>query len=125
MRTYETTVLVPTGALRADNDGTIAAVKKVYETEGAEFIEFDKWMERKLAYPIKGETSAVFFIGYFKADNEIITAIERRAGLSEVILRQLIIARDGKSLEAIKDQRAQAAEKAAAAAAAAAAERED
>jgi len=122
MRTYETTILVKAASARADYDGTVAAVRGIYESEGAKFSEFDKWDERKLAYPIAGETTALYFTGYFEADPLAIDKIERRAHLNETIIRQLIIARDGKALERIKAQRVKQVEAAAAAAAAAALE---
>lgn len=119
--TYETTILVRAGAARSDYEGTLATVRSTYESEGATFLEFDKWEERKLAYPIDGETSALYFTGYFSADTAAIDRIERRALLGGTILRQLIVARPGKDLERIKTQRAKAAAAALAAAAAAAA----
>lgn len=118
MRTYEATILVAAGPYRADNEGTLASVRQVFETEGAEFIEFEAWEERKLAYPVQGETSALYVNAYFKAENDAIVKIERRAGLSDHILRQLILARDGKAYDAIVDQRKKRAERAAEAAAA-------
>jgi hypothetical protein len=51
-----------------------------------------------------------------------IDKIERRAQLGEVILRQLIIARPGKDMERIREQRVKQAAAAAAAAASAASE---
>jgi small subunit ribosomal protein S6 len=116
---YEATILVRAGAARNDYEGTIAAVRQTYESEGATFLEFEKWEERKLAYPIDKETSALYFRAYFTADPLAIEKIERRANLGEVILRQLIVARPGKALELIKTQRAKAAAAALAAAAAA------
>lgn len=122
MRSYETTILVRAAAARADYDGTVAAVRALYETEGAQFSELVKWEERKLAYAIKGETTALYLTGYFTAPSGAIEKIERRARLSDLVLRQLIVVRDGKALEKIKAQRQKAAEAAAAAAAAAPAE---
>jgi len=106
-RTYECTLLVNSGQAQADYDGTVAAVRGLYEGEGATWIEFEKWEDRRLAYPISGETSATYFFGYFEADSEIIGRIERRAGLSDLILRQLIVVRDGSSYDRIREQRAQ------------------
>jgi small subunit ribosomal protein S6 len=120
--TYEATILVRSAAARADYDGTIAAVRQTYEAEGASFIELEKWEERKLAYPVDGETSALYLNAYFSADPAAIEKIERRARLGETILRQLVIARPGKELDLIRTQRAKQAEQAAAAAAAAAAQ---
>ena len=113
MRTYETTILVNANKARTDFEGTVAAARAVYEAEGAEWIELDKWEERKLAYPIEGEISACYLIGYFKADGDAIDRIERRAQLSDDILRHLIIVRDGHDYDKIRAQRA-AAEAAAA-----------
>jgi ribosomal protein S6 len=121
MRTYETTILVKSSAYKGDADGTVAAVRSLYESEGAQFSDFEKWEERKLAYPIAGEGTAVYFTGYFAVDPLAIARIDRRAELSEIVIRHLIIAREGKALERIKVQRVKQAEAAAAAAAAAAA----
>jgi len=110
---YEATILVPASVARTDMEGALAEVRQVYETEGAEFIELDKWEETRLAYPIKGETAGVYLTAYFNAPSVAIDAIERRARLSNSILRQLIIARPGKDLEKIRDQRVKQAERAA------------
>lgn len=114
MRNYEATILVSSTKARADYDAAVAAAKAVYETEGAEFTEFEKWEERKLAYPIDGETSAVYINAYFTAPSDAIEKIERRVQLGDEILRQLIVARDGSDLDRIKDQRARQEELAAA-----------
>ncbi len=122
VNSYEVTILVRAAAARADYEGTLAAVRAVYEAEGAKFTELDKWDERKLAYQIEGETSALYLNGYFDADPLAIDKIERRAQLGEVILRQLIIARPGKDMERIREQRVKQAAAAAAAALSAASE---
>jgi ribosomal protein S6 len=119
-RTYETTILVKAADARADLDGTLAAVRQIYEAEGASFLELSKWDERPLAYAVKGETSACYLIGYFEAPPAAVEKIERRAVLGTTILRQLMVARPGKELEKIKVQRSKAAQLAAEAAAAAA-----
>ena len=116
-RPYEVTILVNAGQARADEDGTLAHVRGLFEGEGAEWIELDRWEERKLAYPVQGETSALYLTGYFYATSSAIAAIERRCQLSDVVLRQLIIVREGKDYDRIRDQRALAAERAATAAA--------
>jgi ribosomal protein S6 len=119
-RTYETTILVKAADARADLDGTLATIRQIYEAEGASFLELEKWEERALAYPIKGETSACYFTGYFSAPPASLDKIERRVVLGTAILRQLVVARPGKDLERIKVQRAKSKELAIAAAAAAA-----
>ena len=119
--TYEATILVRAAAARADYEGVLAAVRQTYEAEGAQFIELEKWQERALAYPIAGETSALYLNAYFTAPAGAIDKIERRAKLGGTVLRQLILARPGKDYERIREQRAKTAAAAAANAAAAAA----
>lgn len=116
-RTYETTILVKAADARADLEGTLAAVRQIYEAEGATFLELAKWEERPLAYAIKGETSACYLIGYFEAPPAAVDKIERRAVLGTTVLRQLMVARPGPELEKIRTQRAKAAAAALAAAA--------
>jgi len=118
-RSYEATILVRAAAARADYDGILALVKQTFESEGAQFTELEKWEERKLAYPIDGETHALYLNAYFTAPPSSIDKITRRATLGGTILRQLIVARPGKALEQIKAQRAKAAAAAVAAALAA------
>ena len=120
-RTYEATILVKAASARTDYEGTIAAVRQTYESEGAQFIELEKWEERSLAYPIGVETSALYLNAYFTADPLMVERIERRARLGDTIIRQLILSRPGKAFERIKEQRAKTAANAVAAAAAAAA----
>jgi ribosomal protein S6 len=121
-RNYETTIIVNAGQARADKDGSLATVRALYETEGAEWIELtDEGLgERKLAYPIDGEVTGLFLEGYFTATPDIVSRIERRVALDDLVLRQMIVVRDGKAYDQIRDQRAKRAERAAEAAAAAA-----
>ena len=121
MRSYETTILVRLSAIRADKEGTLAAVRGFYEAEGAKCLDFKEWEERRLAYPISGETNALYVIAYFEADPLSIEKIERRVVHNEVVQRQLIVTREGNALARINAQRIQAAQQAAAAAIAAAA----
>ncbi|MDA3962114.1 MAG: 30S ribosomal protein S6 [Planctomycetota bacterium] len=123
-RIYETTIIVNAGQARADKDGTLAAVRGLYETEGAEWIELsdENLGERRLAYPINGEATGLYLEGYFTAPADAISRIERRVELNELVLRQLIISRDVKGHEKMKDYRAKRAERMAEAAAAAAAD---
>jgi len=110
-RIYETTIIVNAGQARADLEGTLGAVKSLYETEGASWIEFthEGLGERKLAYPVAGETTGLYIEGYFKANPEIVEKIESRCQLSDVVLRQLILSRAGHAYERITEQRAQRA----------------
>ncbi len=116
MRTYECTILLNPALANADFEGALATVRGLYEQEGAEWIELEKWEERRLAYKIADQTSAVFLFGYFRSESDAIDRIERRCRLNDMVIRQLIIARDGKSYDAIRAQREKRKAEAAAAA---------
>ncbi len=108
MRTYECTILVNAARANSEPEAALAQVRGLYEQEGAEWLELERWEERRLAYKIADQTSAVYLVGYFKAPSEAIDRIERRCRLDDLVLRQLIVVRDGNELTAIREQRARA-----------------
>lgn len=108
MRTYECTILVNAARATAELEASMAHVRGLYEQEGAEWLELERWEERRLAYKIADQTSAVYLVGFFKAPSEAIDRIERRCRLDDLVLRQLIITRDGNDFTAIREQRARA-----------------
>ena len=85
MNTYETTILVNAGLARADQ--RVRWPSATTTKLSAEWIELNVWEERKLCYAIKGETSALYLTGYFKADPLAIDKIERRVQLKNEIIR--------------------------------------
>jgi small subunit ribosomal protein S6 len=63
---------------------------------GGKILQSAKWAERKLTYPIKRRNRGTYILTYFDAPPESITKIKDDFKLSEIILRTLILAKEGK-----------------------------
>jgi len=102
INTYEAMFLFPQSAtanLGEASDHVLAHLEKV----GAEVMAFRKWDDRRLAFPIKGNTRGVFFLGYFKLSGDKMASLERNLLLSEDLVRFLITRADHLSVEQIEE----------------------
>lgn len=68
-----------------------AEVNRLMQRAEGELLVCKKWDERKLAYPIRGRKRGCYVLTYFKATPEKISALERDAQLSEMIIRLLVM----------------------------------
>jgi ribosomal protein S6 len=77
-------------------------VRGLLKKNHAEVFTFERWDERRLAYPIKGHVRGVYLLTRFTAPFDAIPTIERDSQLNETILRVLIT----RDLESEKLQKA-------------------
>ncbi len=90
VRQYEIMFLFPpTGAPEASE--AIDLARKVLEKHHCEILVLKKWDERKLAYEVARHKRGLYVIGFFKADTQVLAAIERDCKLNEKILRIMIV----------------------------------
>ena len=89
-REYEAMFLLNNDAATADFDGTAGQVDKILEKNGATIVKKEKWDERKLAYEIRGQRRATYYLVYFSAPTSAIAEIRRDVNLNETILRHLM-----------------------------------
>lgn len=66
-------------------------ILQVLAKSGAEVLKEQKWVERKLAYPIRRKRRGTYFLVFFKAPSGAVTGIEKDCRLKEAILRVLIL----------------------------------
>lgn len=92
-RTYEGLFLFPQSAV-GDMQAAIDHVNSILERADAEVLALSKWDERRLAYDIKGNKRGVYFLTYFKVENDKLAGIERDCNLSEQLLRALVTRAD-------------------------------
>ena len=69
-------------------------LKGILARAEAEVIGLQKWDERRLAFPIKGQRRGTYFISYFRAPRSKIVGLERDCNLSELVLRSLFLRSD-------------------------------
>jgi small subunit ribosomal protein S6 len=90
---YEGLFLVSQAAA-ADLNAVTEHLKGILARADAEVIGLQKWDERRLAFPIKGQRRGTYFITYFHAPHAKIQGLERDSNLSEQILRSLFLRSD-------------------------------
>ena len=90
MRLYEAMWVVDINKAKEDFTQIQTELKEIITRHGGEVVNCDKWEDRKLAYPIERQTRATYVLSHFNAPSESIKEIQRRATLSESVLRVLI-----------------------------------
>lgn len=91
MRTYEAMVLVdPTVAARELNR-IQEEVDRILKKNGGQLIQFSKWGERKLAFPIRKAKRGTYALVYFALPEKAIGKLRADFGLSELIYRSIVV----------------------------------
>ena len=91
MKRYEGMFILDPARCQEDLDGTVAQLRTLLEKHGAAVKDLAKWEDRRLAYEIAGKTRGVFVLGHFECPPESIKEMNRDCGLSEFVLRNLIL----------------------------------
>ena len=88
---YEAMYLLENNAASADFEGTAGQVDQILTKHGASIVQKEKWDERKLAYEIKGQRRATYYLVYYTCDPLTQPAINEDLALNEVVLRHLTL----------------------------------
>jgi len=88
---YEAMFLVDNRHANRDWDRVVAQAKEMVTKHGGVVIRADKWGERKLAYPIKGNKRGTYLLVYFESEGDVPNRVYREVQLSETYLRALIL----------------------------------
>ena len=80
-------------------------VDSVLTKNGAELVVAKRWDERKLAYEIRKQRRATYYLAYFKADPQAIDGIRHGLGLTTPVLRTLVLTCDEIPAEAYEPER--------------------
>lgn len=91
-RTYEGMFLLDPTQAAQEWDKLKTQVTGMLERRGGVILSAKKWGEKKLAYEIKGHKRGTYFLVYFEMPVENVNIVRRDFQLSEIILRDLIIA---------------------------------
>jgi len=93
MRKYEIMFITKN---TADVESKVVAEtqKLVLTDNGAKVVEFKELGDKKLAYPIKKETTGSYYLMIVEADNNAINEFDRKIKLDENVIRHLIIRKD-------------------------------
>lgn len=72
----------------------VSEMKAIITDMKGEITEEKEMGNRKLAYPIKKELNGYYYVMNVNANNEIVAEFDRKARISENVLRHLVIRLD-------------------------------
>ena len=91
MRIYESTFILSPQADDAAFDQQIKAITDLIASNDGKTIQEDRWGIRRLAYPIRKFTQGYYTRLIFKANNKVLTELERFYKLEEPYIRYLTV----------------------------------
>jgi|688.fasta_scaffold01728_18 small subunit ribosomal protein S6 len=101
MRSYEAMFLLDTGKMAGDLNKAADTLAQIVTKHGGEVIVHRVWDERRLAYPVKKQRKALYYLMSLKAIGSAITAIEADLKLQEFVLRSMFLVIDPKLAESM------------------------
>lgn len=88
---YEGLFILNSNRYARDPAGVSGAVTALIENQGGTVLVSRLWEERRLAYPISGQRKGTYWLTYFRADGQKISAINELANRQNDFLRHLLI----------------------------------
>src|SRR5438034_6973898 len=98
-KVYECMFLLDTTKVGGDVPAADKNLRGLLEKNNAEVLASRPWDERRLAYPIRGQKKALYYLLYFRTGGENVVAIERDFQLNEIILRAMVLHIDPKLVD--------------------------
>lgn len=99
LKNYETVFILTPVLSEAQMKDTVEKFKKVLTDGGAEMINEENWGLKKLAYPISHKTTGFYNLFEFKANPELIAALETEFRRDETVMRFLTVSLDKHAIE--------------------------
>ena len=94
MRKYELMYILNPDMTAQEQTDTIERFSELITSMEGTIETTDRWEKRKLAYPIKDIQEGYYIIVNFESSNELVNEIDRQMGITESILRHMIIRQD-------------------------------
>ena len=91
-RIYEAMFLLDSREVKKDAAAVEQKIAGILEKNGAKVVVARRWDERKLAFEVRGQKRATYYLAYFECPPDRITLIRREFVLTESILRALLLA---------------------------------
>jgi small subunit ribosomal protein S6 len=88
---YESLIMLDTAKMAGDLPAVQQQLHATMEKHHAEVLASRPWDERRLAYPIRGQKKALFYLLYFQTTGENLVGIEHDLALNETVLRALVL----------------------------------
>ena len=90
MAKYEMLYLLNNDSTEEVKAAEIAKYESIVTAAGGAIVSTDKWGTKKTAYPIKFKNEAYFVLMTFEANANVLTELDRVAGIDSEVLRRMI-----------------------------------
>ncbi len=91
LRDYELVLIISPEASEEESETILSNVSKIIDRDGGGVSHVERWGKRKLAYPIGRFTEGSYVLTRFKLRPSLGSELEAKLGISEEILRHLLI----------------------------------
>jgi small subunit ribosomal protein S6 len=88
---YEALLMLDTSRVAGDVQAVQQQLHTIMERNKVEVLASRPWDERRLAYPIRGQKKALFYLIYFRSSGEHLVGIESDLKLNEAVLRVMML----------------------------------
>ena len=93
MNSYELLYIIDNDLSEEAKEAVIAKFENIVTNAGGVVEKTDKWGTRKLAYPINYQSEGFYVLMTFECATSVIAEITRVAGITEGMLRHIVIKR--------------------------------
>ncbi len=91
LRDYELIVIISPEVADEEIPATLEKINRFIVERGGSITEASQWGRRKLAYPIKNFTEGNYALTHFKMEPRLTADLEANLGISEEVLRHLLV----------------------------------
>ena len=103
---YETVFIMTPVLSDEQMKETVQKFEKILTDKGAEIVHQENWGLRKLEYPIQKKSSGFYHLIEFKAEGEVVEALELQYRRDERIMRFLTVSMDKYAIAYAEKRRA-------------------
>lgn len=97
MRNYELTFILPGNTTEAKQKRILEKVEKLVSAVSGKALETSSWGKKDLFYPIKKQTSGVYYFLNLELPSEGAPVVNREIEIDDEVLRHLLVLGDQKS----------------------------
>lgn len=97
MRNYELTFILPGNTTEVKQKRILEKVEKLVSAVSGEVLDSTSWGKKDLFYPIKKQTSGVYYFLNLELPSEGAPVVNREIEIDDEVLRHLLVLGDQKS----------------------------
>ena len=91
MKSYEMLYVIDNSVADEAKDALVQKFEGIVTSMGGELVSTDKWGSKKLLYAIQYKNDGFFVLMKFNSEPAVVNELDRIAGLSDEILRRMIV----------------------------------